>query len=162
MPHRKFAAKALLLLMGVVTVHVADAQTVATKPDALIPATCKFSRAARVVASMREQPSIAAEFRRLGIDLADVGEPFIPFDVVDKASKGLPRRQFVRAYVFDDRVIAWYYHGGVGTHFHAVELRHYRDTSERQPVLRITGAKLSGPPCVATQALLDGIRETDW
>lgn len=157
----KFLANSLSLI-AIALAQEVGAQTLATKPDARIPATCDFSRPARIVESMRELPAIAAEFKRLGIDMADVGEPFIPFDVVDKASRGLPHRQFLRAYVFGDRVIAWYHHGGFATHFHAVELRPVKDTSEREPVLRVTGAKLGGPLCAATQALLDGIRETDW
>ena len=161
MPNLKSGANALLLLMSAINAQVAVAQSVATKPDAPVPASCKFSQPARIVASMRQLPAIASEFERLGIAMADIGEPFVPFDVVD-TSKNLPERQFVRAYVFNDRVIVWYYHGGIGTHFHAVEFRNQRDTFEREPVLRVTGRKLGGPLCKATQAMLDGVTENDW
>ena len=69
----------------------------------------------------------------------------------------------MRAYVFSDRIIAWYFHGGFGTHIHAIELREQRDSVETQPVLHVTDRKLSGPPCAATQALLDGVVSLgDW
>lgn len=141
----------------------AQAQTVATEPPTPIPAECALSRPAQVMTSLKELPAVAAEFTRLGIAVADTGEPFVPFDVVDEASENLPHRQFVRAYVFSDRIIAWYFHGGFGTHIHAVELREQRDTGDTEPVLRVTGHNLSGPPCTATQALLDGVVSGgDW
>ncbi len=90
--------------------------------------------------------------------MADTGEPFIPFDVVDS---DLPQRQFQRAYEFDDRVIVWYFHGGIGTHIHIVEMRQLQDTFESQPTLRLSSRRLYGPPCLATQALLDGVNSTD-
>lgn len=90
--------------------------------------------------------------------MADTGEPFIPFDVVDS---DLPQRQFQRAYQFDDRVIVWYFHGGIGTHIHIVEMRQLQDAHEHHPTLRLSSRRLYGPPCLATQALLDGINSTD-
>jgi hypothetical protein len=112
---------------------------------------------------MRDAPEIAAEFKRQKLDMADVGERFIPFDVEDNASKGLPHRQFVRAYFFDDRAIVWYYQGGYATIFHVVELRTLGDTDGSAPILRLTGTALGGPLCVATQAILDGvIGQSGW
>lgn len=141
-----------------------SAQTEATRPDMSIP-ECHFSRPAAVIASLKDAPDIASEFKRLGLAVADVREPFIPYDVFD-GSKNLPHRQFLRAYTFVDRTIGWYYHGGLGTHIHVFELRKQIDFepgASREPVLRVTGASLSGPPCEATQALLDGVRgPNDW
>lgn len=142
----------------------AAAQTEATRPDMAIP-DCRFDRPATVIVSLKDAPDIAAELARQGLVVADIGEPFVPYDVVD-GSKNLPHRQFVRAYAFADRTIAWYYHGGLGTHIHAFELRQQVDSEpgvSKEPVLRMTGAQLSGPPCAATQALLDGVRgPNDW
>lgn len=95
--------------------------------------------------------------------IADVGEPYVPFDLVD-SSQNLPHRQFLRAYAFADRTIAWYYHGGsIVTHVHVVELRPQRDRRDEPLVLRITGRGLIGPPCEATEALLRGVSSaSDW
>lgn len=135
-----------------------DAKTVATSFSAPVPATCQFSQSARIATSLRELPDVAAEFRRQKLDIADVGEEFIPFDVEDEKSKGLPHRQFVRAYVFKDKTIVWYYRGGLATNFHVVELRMQRDTMANAPLLlRLTGRTLSEPPCVATEAILAGV-----
>lgn len=135
-----------------------DAQTVATSFSAPVPATCHFSQPARIATSLRELPDVAAEFRRQKLDVADVGQNFIPFDVEDKNSKGLPHRKFVRAYIFKDRTIVWYYRGGFVANFHVVELMVQRDTMENAPpLLRLTGRALSGPPCVATEAILAGV-----
>ena len=134
------------------------AQTVATSFDTPVPATCQFSRPSRIVTSLRDLPDVAAEFRRQKLDVADVGERFIPFDVEDEKSKGLPHRQFVRAYVFRDKTIVWYYRGGFVTNFHVVELRMQRDTMVDAPLLlRLTGRTLSGSPCAATEAILAGV-----
>jgi hypothetical protein len=153
-----------LAAMAVVAGAPATAQTEATRPDMVVP-DCAFGEPARVIVSLKEVPDIASEFDRLGLAIADVGEPFVPYDVVD-SSKDLPPRQFLRAYAFKDRTIAWYYHGGFGTHVHVLELREMADGTPgapSEPVLRVTGAQLSGPPCRATQALLDGVRESgDW
>jgi len=142
----------------------ASAQTEATRPDISIP-DCRFSRAATIIASLKDAPEIAAEFERQGLVVADVGEPFVPYDVVD-GSKNLPHRQFLRAYAFADRTIGWYYHGGLGTHIHVFELRKQiasEAEASKEPILRLTGATLSGPPCQTTQALLDGVRGLkDW
>lgn len=133
------------------------AQTVATKSPIVVPAECTFSEPAQIFTSLKSAPDILSEFERLRVHIADAGEPFIPFDVEDEASKGLPHRQFLRAYQFKDRTIAWYFHGGYARHIHAIELRKLRDSLESEPTLRITGNGLSGPPCKATQAPLDGI-----
>jgi hypothetical protein len=141
-----------------------SAQTEATRPDMRIP-DCRFSRPATIIASLEDAPDIAAEFERQGLVVADVGEPFVPYDVVD-GSKNLPHRQFLRAYAFADRPIGWYYHGGIGTHIHVFELRKQiasEAEASKEPILRLTGATLSGPPCQATQALLDDVRGlNDW
>jgi hypothetical protein len=138
--------------------QAATAQSVATSPSAPVPADCQLSQQAQIVTSLREFPEIAAEFRRLMLDVADVGERFIPFDVEDESSKGLPHRQFVRAYIFKDKTVAWYYRGGFATGFHVVELRMQRDTMPNSPrVLRLTGKTLTGPPCAATEAILAGV-----
>ncbi|WP_156359210.1 hypothetical protein [Sphingomonas sp. Leaf242] len=134
------------------------AQTVATSFSTPVPATCQFSRPARIVTSLRSLPDVASEFRRIKVDVADVGGKFIPFDTEDEKSTGLPHRQFVRAYVFSDKTIVWYYRGGFVANFHVVELQMRRDTMANAPrVLRLTGRTLSGPPCAATEALLAGV-----
>ncbi|MBU0825234.1 MAG: hypothetical protein KKA44_14720 [Alphaproteobacteria bacterium] len=156
--------KSCLFAICLVAGAAADAQTEATQPDMRIP-DCRFSRPATIIASLNDAPDIAAEFKRLGVVVADVGEPFVPYDVVD-GSKNLPNRQFLRAYAFADRTIGWYYHGGIGTHIHVFELRKQiasEAEASKEPILRLTGATLSGPPCQATQALLDGVRGLkDW
>ena len=156
--------KSCLAIMCLLAGTEAVAQTEATRPDMTI-SDCRFSRPAAIIASLKDAPEIAAEFERQGLVVADVGEPFVPYDVID-SSKNLPRRQFLRAYAFADRTIGWYYHGGLGTHIHVFELRKQVASdsgSPKEPVLRLTGATLSGPPCQATQALLDGVRSlNDW
>ena len=141
----------------------AFSQSVATDPVVELPAQCRFSKPAQVKASLREAPDIASEFRRLNLTIADAGEPYVPFDLVDSA-KNLPHRQFLRAYAFADRTIAWYYHGGsIVTHVHVVELRPQRDRRDEPLVLRFTGRGLIGPPCEATEALLNGVSgASDW
>lgn len=137
---------------------VANAQTVAMKPMANLPSACRFSQPARIVKALRDLPNAAAEFRRQRLDIADAGESFNPSDVVDEASRALPRRQFVRAYAFKDRTIVWYYRGGFAGQFHVVELRADRSTMPNAPpLLRLTGRTLSGPPCAATEAILAGV-----
>ncbi|RSU59185.1 hypothetical protein DAH55_11200 [Sphingomonas koreensis] len=141
----------------------AFSQSVATDPVVELPAQCSFSKPAQAKTSLRDAPDIADEFRRVGLVIADVGEPYVPFDVVDSA-KNLPHRQFLRAYAFADRTIAWYYHGGsIVTHVHVVELRPQRDRRDEPPVLRMTARGLIGPPCEATEALLSGVSSaSDW
>ncbi len=139
--------------------EIAPAQTVATSISLPVPVSCQFSKPAHVVNSLRALPEVAAEFRRQKLDVADVGEKFIPFDVEDKLSEGLPHRQFVRAYVFKDRTIVWYYRGGLVANFHVVELRNQRDSASKNApsLLRLTGRALMGPPCAATEAILAGV-----
>jgi hypothetical protein len=123
-----------------------------------LPADCDFAQPARLIESLKSVPAIAAEFRRNKIDVADVGEPFIPFDVVDEKSKGLPARQFLRAYEFKNRTIVWYYHGGFATHVDVVQFAMQPSSSAPNgTVLRLARPALSGPPCEATHALLAGV-----
>jgi hypothetical protein len=150
-----FACSILLLMCLPLSVA---AQTRATHSPIPIPDQCSFTRPARMFNAMTDIPEVAAEFDRQGVAMADTGEPFIPFDVVDS---DLPQRQFQRAYQFDDRVIVWYFHGGIGTHIHIVEMRQLKDAHEHHSTLRLSGRRLYGPPCVATQALLDGVNSTD-
>jgi len=140
------------------------AQTAATSFSESVPAKCNFSKPARIVTSLRELPDVAAEFRRIKLGIADAGEEFVPFDVEADKAKNLPHRQFIRAYVFSDKTIVWYYRGGLVTNFHVVELRMKRDTMANAPlVLRLTGRTLSGPPCAATEAVLAGVDGgQDW
>jgi hypothetical protein len=138
----------------------ASAQTVATEPVVKLPAHCTFSKPAQLRGSLREAPEIAAEFKRHNLAIADVGEPYVPFDVID-SSKELPHRQFLRAYVFADRTIVWYYHGGFAAHVHVSELRAQSDRRDAAPVQRFTRQRLIGPPCEATEALLRGVSGTD-
>ena len=153
----KMPAFAVAFILGV-GLQTANAQTVATSFSAPVPARCKLSQPARVVRSLRDLPDVSAEFRRQKLAVADVGEKFIPFDVQDKDSEGLPHRQFVRAYVFKDRTIVWYYRGGIVTSFHIIELGMQRDTMRDAPLqLGLTGRALSGPPCAATEAILAGV-----
>jgi hypothetical protein len=106
---------------------------------------------------MREAPEIAAAFKSAGLDIADAGEPFIPFDFETAEERHLPHRQFVRAYVVGDRVIVWYFHGGRGPHFHVVQLFRLVTATKRRPFLSLLDGGLAGPLCRATQAMLDGI-----
>ena len=148
-------AVACVLGFDVQPIH---AQTVATSFSARVPVKCRFSKPARIVTSLHEIPDVAAEFHRIKLDIADVGEQFVPFDVEDEKSKDLPHRQFVRAYIFSDKTIVWYYRGGLVTNFHVVELRMRRGAMANAPlVLRLTGRTLSGPPCAATEAVLAGV-----
>jgi hypothetical protein len=157
MSEKRTSALALVCGLGL-SLQFASAQTVATSPGTPVPAKCQLSQPARIVTSLRELPDVANEFRRLKLDVADIGERFIPFDVEDASSKGLPHRQFVRAYVFKDKTIAWYYRGGFATSFHVVELTMQREATPDAPqVLRMTGRTLSGPPCAATEAILAGV-----
>lgn len=153
----KMSAFGVAFVLGA-SLQPANAQSVATSFSAPVPTRCQLSQPARVVTSLRDLPDVAAEFRRQKLDIADVGEKFVPFDVEDKASEGLPHRQFVRAYVFKDTTIVWYYRGGLVTNFHVVELRMQRDTMRNAPLLlRLTGRTLAGPPCAATEAILAGV-----
>ncbi|HEX7693489.1 MAG TPA: hypothetical protein VF409_03305 [Sphingomonas sp.] len=143
-------------LLGFATMSGAAAgQEGATKPDIAIPGECRLSQPATVAGSLKDVPDVAAELKRQGIELADTGERFQLYDVT---VRGLPTRQFVRAYVFSDRTILWYFHGGQAAHLHVVELRLVRNPTEAAPLLRLTGNTLTGPPCLATQAMLDGVR----
>lgn len=140
------------------------AQTVATSFDLPVPAKCRFSQSARVIKSLRDLPAAAEEFRRQNLPIADVGEKFIPFDVEDDSSRGLPHDQFVRAYEFKDRTIVWYFKGGFVRNFHIVELRPREGNGKGAPSrLRLTGVALEGPPCAATEAILAGVRgQQNW
>jgi hypothetical protein len=143
----------------------ANAQTVATKPDIALPASCGFSQPARMITSLKDAPTIAAAFKGAKLDMADAGEPYIPYDSEDEKSRGLPHRQFLRAYEFERRTVVWYYHGGFVTHVHVVELAKQLDDKGRvATVLGLRGnVNVSGPPCKATQALLDGVvGMDDW
>lgn len=158
MPSLKLLIAATLVGALALISQASVAQTVATSFDTPVPATCQFSQPARVVKFLRDLPAVADEFRRQKLDVADVGEKFIPFDVEDSSSRGLPHRQFVRAYEFKDRTIVWYYRGGLVTNFHVVELRLQRETMKDAPLLlRLTGRNLAGPPCAATEAILAGV-----
>jgi hypothetical protein len=148
--------------MSALLVLAFTVQSVATNPVVELPVQCSLSKPARILTSLADAPDIAAEFKRQGLAVADAGESYVPFDVID-SSKNLPRRQFLRAYVFADRTVAWYYHGGYATHVHVVELRPQNDRRGVEPVLRLTSRSLIGPPCQATQALLDGVSSaSDW
>lgn len=131
-----------------------------TRPKVTLPEQCSFSQPAQRIDTLKALPAVAREFERQKLVVADVGEPFIPYDV-SEGIHPLPHRQFLRAYVFPTRTIVWYYHGGLATHLHMIELRMKQDTYEPQPVLHLTGTNLSGPPCQATQAILDGVMNFD-
>ncbi len=158
MAFRSCALTALVLTSDGICTPAAVAQTVATRPGVSIPASCRFSRPARVIRSMRERPEIVAAFRLARWDVADAGEPFAASDIVDEASRHLPHRQFIRAYDFGDRIIVWYYRA----RFMYGSIAQIDDrlvvTGEPERRMRIDPSRiLSGPFCKATQALLDEV-----
>lgn len=135
----------------------AASRSSADEPTISVPSKCRFSKSSDVIPSLKDALGLADEVRRLGLDIADVGEPYRPFDVIDNSNRTLPNRKFVRAYRFDDRIIAWYIRGGFVTSWHIVEFKYQSDHQGNSPVLRATGKALSGRPCEATQALLNGV-----
>lgn len=149
----KTAASIALILLCV----RAGAVVQETEPPVRIPDTCAFSEPANIVNAMRDAPAIADEFRRQRIAIADRGEPYRAFDVVDRHNAHLPDRQFVRAYRFGHRWVIWYVRGGFGTAWHVREMEEYRETPDGPVQLRMTFRTLGGEPCRATQALLDGV-----
>jgi hypothetical protein len=150
----RFGIAALLLCQSTTIVV---AQSVLTEPAISVPKACTFSQPAKVIKSLKEAPEIVAEFRRLRLVVADVDESYRPFDVIDETNRDLPSRKFIRAYQFNDRTIGWYIRGGFGTSWHIFEMRYQRDRKDDPPILRATGRALSGSPCDAAQALLDGV-----
>lgn len=69
----KSAISALFLVPSAFSGETATAQTVATRPDAPVPASCTLSQQpVLVLASLRDLPLLAAEFRRQRLDMADV------------------------------------------------------------------------------------------
>lgn len=138
-------------------VPAAIAQSVATEPVIPVSTECRFSKPSAMISSLKEMPEIASEFERLKLAIAGVGEPYRPFDLIDNSNRNLPNRKFVRAYKFDDLTIVWYIRGGFTTNWQIVEFKHQRGHQSDPLVLRATGKALSGWPCEATQALLNGV-----
>lgn len=129
---------------------------VATKPSGGVPSHCSFSQPAKEYSSLDELPEVAAEFRRQKLIMAKSGEPFQIGDNITRPD--LRTRQFIRAYVFKDSTIVWYYRRGFVTNFHIVQLRMLpNDRKGVSPALRLTGRALTGPPCAATEAILAGV-----
>lgn len=139
---------ALALSAQASTAHAAPA-----KPDVMHPANCELSQPARIVTSLRDLPEIRSEFQRQKLRLVDDREN-------SAGSSEANASHFVRAYIFSDKVVVWYeQRGGFVNIFHIVEMKKQGDSSAKfSPVLlRFTGNSLSGPPCAATEAILEGV-----
>lgn len=119
---------------------------------------CNVGQDATVVARLHDLPPVIRTDieTRVGT-MAEPGEPFEATDVYGTVHR--PTRQFLRGLHIGRYWIVWYQHGGRGLHTHvlAYQIGVAGDRAHQRPAPLLM-ANLYGDPCLATNAILNGIR----
>lgn len=119
---------------------------------------CKLGDDATIAHSIKELPSeVATEITRffgVATPMSDAGSPFNSTDVVDGV---VPNRRFLRAYQAGHYWVIWYERGGSVSGARTIALR--RDAALGATGFRMTpGTMFAGDLCVATKAIMAGVR----
>lgn len=127
-------------------------------PDMPSLPACDLGKGTRLARSIAELPrEVAAEIMRVfGTDgLSDAGGPFNSTDVIDGP---VPRRRFIRAYVFQDRSIIWFQTGGFAGGPRTISvIRRYSTTADKARFQTIPGTVFGGNLCAASKAIMAGV-----
>lgn len=129
---------------------------------------CRLRHRATLFSQLEQMPaSIQADVRSRVGSIARPNEAFNPGDVI-YAGDATPERRFLRGVQSGDYWFIWYEHGGFGLHRHvlayAIRINGSSvlsgEPSRPRPNDRVETsleANLTGDPCVATDAILDGV-----
>ncbi len=130
-------------------------------PDMPVFPNCEIAGGATVARSIRELPAdVAAELTRYfnaAIPMSDADGPFNSTDVEE--GRPIPHQRFIRAYRNGRLWVIWYELGGRvrGPRTIAVELT--PAGRNKAPSFRVDpGTSLTGNLCMATKAILSGVR----
>jgi hypothetical protein len=115
--------------------------------------------------------SIQADFRSRVGSIAGPNEPFNPSDVI-YSGDSTPSRRFLRGVQSGDYWFIWYEHGGYGLQRHVLAYSmtvngnaHVSGEPQRAgPTDRVETTlveNMTGDPCLATDAILDGVSSSD-
>ena len=122
---------------------------------------CDLGRDVAVIPRLHDMPPLIRTDveRRVG-DIAESGEPFEATDAYGAVHR--PTHQFLRGIYIGRYWFVWYQHGGRGLHRHtlAYQIGTAGDRAHARAVASLM-ANLYGDPCLATHAILDGIRGAD-
>jgi len=133
---------------------------------------CRMRHRVRVLSRLEDLPaSIQADFHNRVGRIAGPGEPFNSSDVYVMGDM-TPDRRFLRGVQSGDYWFIWYEHGGFAFHRHVLAYAiRFNGTSSlsgephrARPNERVETslqANLTGDPCVATDAILDGVFASD-
>lgn len=129
---------------------------------------CRLRHHVASFSRLEDMPqSVQADFRSRVGQVALPSEPFNPGDVY-YGGDPTPSRRFLRGVQSGDYWFVWYEHGGFGNHRHVLSYvvsfngesylsgaPHRARPNERVETSLV--ANLTGDPCVATDAILDGV-----
>jgi hypothetical protein len=86
-------------------------------------------------------------------DIADVGQPFEPYDYI--IDPNLPNRRMVMAGQSGVNWFVWIDHGGFSRHYDVIGYSQIWEKDNTYSWYRT--AELQGDPCIAINAILDGV-----
>lgn len=128
------------------------------QPDMPVLPPCELGGGATMVRSMKGLPAdVAAELARFFSNepMSDVGGPFNSTDVVDGP---VPQRRFLRAYQTGQYWVIWYQLGGSASGPRTIALRRNGRPGNQTPFQVAPGTALAGDLCMATKAIVSGVR----
>ena len=134
-------------------------------PDLPVFPDCEIAADATVALSLKDIPAdVAAELTRYfntAVPMSDAGGPFNSTDV----DEGLPvpRQRFVRAYKSERVWVIWYELGGRARGSRTIAVEQTSINGKQAPSFRVDpGTALTGNLCVATKAILSGVRSASF
>ncbi|KAA9011971.1 MULTISPECIES: hypothetical protein [Sphingobium] len=129
------------------------------QPDMPVLPPCEPGNGATLVHSIKALPDeVSAELARFfhdGYGMADVGEPFNSTDVVEGT---VPQRRFIRAYHSGNYWVIWYEQGGIIHALQTIALHRERRPGQRPAFQMAPGTSFTGDLCIATKAIISGVR----
>jgi hypothetical protein len=124
--------------------------------------SCRMRQEAVVFHRLEDMPeSIQADFRRRIGRVAALNDAFNPGDVV-YVGDPTPERRFLQGVRRGGYWFIWYEHGGIGLHRHVLTYAIGVDgiPPDQRPAVALV-SNLTGDPCSATDAILDGVFEAE-
>lgn len=157
----------MLMLLGMAILQAAPLPPETWKernhPDMPVIPKCNVGKDATIAISIASLPDpIAAELTRFfgAGGLSEANGPYNSTDVSN--GNHVPTRRFLRAYHVRDYWIIWYEHGGIVTGQTTLALTSDSERRHGERPYRVTpGTALAGNLCIATKALIAGVRTSN-
>ena len=132
------------------------------QPDMPVLQPCQISEGSKVVHSIKQLPNdVSAELARFFNDAVPMSDASGPFNSTDVISGPIPQRRFVRAYQSGRYWIIWYEQGGSVGGLRTIALHRNARRDGSSPLFQaVPGSLFAGEPCMATKAILAGVRST--